>query len=276
MKKVSPLTVKSSLMSVACYALQRIGLVIVLVFYTSFVSAQINCPNAGIFLDIPDVCAGDDLPLEVIRMSDMDSLDNGVSDFGVTFVSFPGTTIPTDPYMGGDSITTVTRSGLTGGGDGSYGASTTGGSDLTPNSYVICTTLNPVPSDPTCRPTNCQLVVILAAPIVTFDAPADLCEGERAIVLDSGSPFGGIYSGAGVQDDGRGGFEFNPILSGVGVHTISYTVSNRDGCSTTVTDDIEVFANPIVTISDLEDRCTGGADAIFIGCLLYTSDAADE
>ncbi len=259
------MAVRNSLLTVACCALLRIGLLVILVFYTSFLSAQTPCPSAGIFLDIPDICAGDDLPLEVIRMSSMDSLDNGLTDFGVTFVSFPGTTVPTDPYTGGDSITTVSRAGLTGGGDGFYGASTTGGSDLIPNSYIICTILDPVPTDPACRPTNCQLVEILAAPVVTFDAPADLCEGERAIALDSGNPFGGLYSGTGVQDDGRGGFEFNPILSGVGVHTISYTVSNRDGCSTTVTDSIEVYANPLVTISNPEDRCTGGADAVFIG-----------
>ncbi len=265
MKKVPSLVMKSSLLTTACYALKRNALFVILIFNAFLISAQTNCPNAGIFLNIQDICAGEDLPLEVIRMTDMDSLDNGASDFGVTFVSFPGTSVPADPYIGGDSLTTVTREGLTGGGDGFYGASTTGGSDLTPNSYVICTILEPIPSDPACRPTNCQLVNILSGPVVTFVAPPDVCERSPVLSLITGNPFGGMYSGVGVQDDGRGGFEFNPILSGVGVHTISYTYSNRDGCSTTVMDDIEVFANPIVTISDPDDRCTGGADAVFVG-----------
>jgi len=272
MEKTPSLAMRSSLLNVACYALKRIALFVIIIFNTFLVSAQVNCPSAGIFLDIPDVCEGEDLPLEVIRMTNMDTLDNGDADFGVTFVSFPGTSVPSDPYVGGDSITTVEREGLTGGGDGFYGASTTGGSDLTPNSYIICTILEPIPSDPACRPTNCQQVNILTGPEATFVAPADVCERSPILPLDTGSPFGGVYIGVGVQDDGRGGFEFNPISSGVGVHTISYMVSNRDGCSTTIMDSIEVFANPMVTISDPDDRCTGGADAVFVGGPITTGN----
>ncbi len=265
MKKVSPLAVSNSPLTVACYAGQRIGLLITLLFTATLLLAQDNCPNAGIFLDIPDICEGEELSLEVIRMTIMDSLDNGETDFGVNFVSFPGTTIPADPYIGGNIIANVPNEDLTGGADVFYGASTTGGEDLIPNTYIICTTLDPVPSNPACRPTNCQEVTILAGPIVTFVAPADICEDGQAVVLDTGEPSGGTYSGNGVQGDGRGGFEFNPVLSGVGTHIINYTLGNRDGCSTTVMDSIEVFENPITTISDSEDRCTGGEDAVFVG-----------
>ena len=86
-----------------------------------------------------DICEGEDLLLETIQMTNMDSLDNGEADFGVTFVSFPGTSFPLDPYIGGDSITTVNNGDLTGGADGFYGASTTGGSDLIPVSYTHLT-----------------------------------------------------------------------------------------------------------------------------------------
>ncbi len=265
MKKVSPLAVSYSPLTVACCAIQRIGLLVILFFLASLISAQDNCPGAGIFLDIPDICQGEELSLEVIRMINMDDLDNGETDFGVNFISFPGTTVPTDPYTGGDLIANVPREGLTGGGDGFYGASTTGGSDLIPNSYIICTTLDPIPSDPACRPSNCQQVNILGGPVVTFVAPDDLCEGARAVALDTGNPSGGSYVGSGVTDNGDGSYIFDPVTAGVGTHTINYTFSDRDDCSTTVMDDIEVFANPIATISDPEDRCTGGVDAIFIG-----------
>jgi len=265
MTKFSPLAVRLSQLNVVYYLIKRIGLIVNLILYSLLASAQINCPASGLFLDIMDACEGEDLLLETIQMTNMDSLDNGEADFGVTFVSFPGTSIPLDPYIGGDSITTVNNGDLTGGADGFYGASTTGGSDLIPDSYIICTILDPIPSDPSCRPTNCQQVNILSAPVVIFEAPSDVCEGAAVIVLDSGEPIGGIYSGVGVQDDGSGGFEFDPILAGVGIHTISFTFFNRDGCGATIMDDIEVFANPVATINDPEDGCTGGADAIFVG-----------
>jgi surface protein len=56
----------------------------------------------------------------------------------------------------------------------------------------------------------------------------------------------GIYSGAGVTDDGNGKtYSFDPATAGLGTHTITYTVTNANGCIAAASDAIEVFKLPL-------------------------------
>ena len=91
----------------------------------------------------------------------------------------------------------------------------------------------------------------LAGATVTFTAPADLCINAGVQTgLSGGSPAGGVYSGAGVTDNGNGmTYSFDPAVASVGTHTLTYT----NGGS--ATDDIEVFALPTVTFTALADLC---------------------
>ncbi|WP_289046777.1 hypothetical protein, partial [uncultured Olleya sp.] len=67
---------------------------------------------------------------------------------------------------------------------------------------------------------------------------------------------GGVYSGSGVTDDGNGmTYSFDPSVSGVGTHTITYTFTNANGCTNTASDDVEVFALPTVTFTAPSDLC---------------------
>ena len=94
-------------------------------------------------------------------------------------------------------------------------------------------------------------VEVFALPTVTFTAPADLCvdEGVQA-GLGGGTPNGGIYSGAGVTDDGNGmTYSFDPAAAGVGTHTLTYTFTDANGCTDSASDDVEVFALPTVTFT---------------------------
>ena len=90
------------------------------------------------------------------------------------------------------------------------------------------------------------------APSVNFTAPDDLCiDSGVQTGLSGGLPLGGVYSGAGVTDDGNGmTYSFDPAAAGVGVHTLTYTVGGNSD-----TDDIEVFAIPTVTFGSLPDVC---------------------
>lgn len=87
---------------------------------------------------------------------------------------------------------------------------------------------------------------------VIFTAPEDLCvDAGLQSTLGGGSPTGGVYSGAGVTDDGNGmTYSFNPATAGTGVHTITYT----HGFGTTM-DNIEVLALPGVSFTALADLC---------------------
>ncbi|MAK35139.1 MAG: hypothetical protein CMC15_03055 [Flavobacteriaceae bacterium] len=74
--------------------------------------------------------------------------------------------------------------------------------------------------------------------------------------LGGGTPTGGVYSGPGVTDDGNGmTYSFDPAAAGVGTHTITYNFTDGNGCSGSASDDIEVFALPVVTFTAPADLC---------------------
>ncbi len=98
---------------------------------------------------------------------------------------------------------------------------------------------------------------VFALPVVTFTAPADLCIDEGVQNnLGSGIPTGGTYSGPGVTDNGNGmTYSFDPASASVGIHTITYSFTDVNGCTNTSTDNIEIFSLPIVSFSNPTDLC---------------------
>ncbi len=97
------------------------------------------------------------------------------------------------------------------------------------------------------------IIVINESPIVTFDPLPSICNTDTVIVLGGVSPTGGFFSGNGVV-----GTTFDPMLSGVGTHSILYTFSNNgcvssqeqnivvDNCSSLseLTDNLSIYPNP--------------------------------
>ena len=81
--------------------------------------------------------------------------------------------------------------------------------------------------------------------VPTFTAPAGLCINAAVQSgLGGGAPTGGVYSGAGVTDDGNGmTYSLNPQSAGVGTHTITYTNGSI------ATNDLEIFALPAVNFT---------------------------
>ena len=111
-----------------------------------------------------------------------------------------------------------------------------------------------------CTSSATDNVEVFALPTVTFTALADLCiDAGVQTGLGSGSATGGVYSGPGVTDDGNGmTYSFNPALAGVGTHTIAYTLTNANGCTSSANDNVEVLALPSVTFTALSDLCLNG------------------
>ncbi|MBI5326010.1 MAG: T9SS type A sorting domain-containing protein [Ignavibacteriae bacterium] len=87
-------------------------------------------------------------------------------------------------------------------------------------------------------------------PNVSFQIQPDICIDKGSIILSGGTPTGGIYSGNGVTDT-----IFNPVTAGKGKHTITYTYSDNNGCSKSVSADINVNPLPVVTLSTYNDVC---------------------
>lgn len=97
--------------------------------------------------------------------------------------------------------------------------------------------------------------------LAEFTAPNDVCANEDILTgLGGGTPFGGVYSGPGVTDDGNGStYSFDPQAAGIGIHTITYEVPSGP-CSTasSASDDIEVTAIPdSPTATGVSDFCVG-------------------
>lgn len=87
------------------------------------------------------------------------------------------------------------------------------------NTGTANVTVNPLPAAPTCP------------------GSSSACLNAAAYALSGGSPGGGAYSGPGVS-----GGMFDPAVAGLGMHTISYTVTDGNGCSSNCTFTITVQA----------------------------------
>ena len=102
-----------------------------------------------------------------------------------------------------------------------------------------------------CTNTDNDEVEVFTLPTISFTALADLCvDAGIQSSLGSGTPTGGVYSGSGVTDDGNGlTYSFDPATAGVGMHSISYTYTDNNGCTNAANDEVEVFALPAVTLT---------------------------
>jgi gliding motility-associated-like protein len=114
--------------------------------------------------------------------------------------------------------------------------------------------------------TLCQDVIAIpitvnAAPRVQFNAMPDACFDAAPFQITQASEVGGVpgtfvYTGPGVNTAGV----FNPVLAGVGTHTIKYTfTSSAAGCIDTVSRTIKVLDTASAKFSFTSPVCEGTA-----------------
>lgn len=72
-------------------------------------------------------------------------------------------------------------------------------------------------------------------PSVTFSSLSNVCYNDPAFNLSGGSPAGGTYSGPGVSNG-----TFNPVVAGIGTHTLNYEYDGGNGCTGSATQTITV------------------------------------
>ena len=78
-------------------------------------------------------------------------------------------------------------------------------------------------------------ITVLESPTVTLAAIEDACIENGTVTLTDGTPAGGVFSGSNVS-----GNSFNAPAAGVGNHTITYTYTAINGCSSSTTQSITV------------------------------------
>jgi len=85
-----------------------------------------------------------------------------------------------------------------------------------------------------CSDTDEIIIELLEAPVIEFILPETICSDIEAFELNA-TPVGGTYSGTGVSDN-----IFDPAIAGLGIHLITYTVTDVNGCTSISTKEIEV------------------------------------
>ena len=98
--------------------------------------------------------------------------------------------------------------------------------------------------DSGCSRTATDFIQVFDGTSVQLNIPDDqVCLTEGLVTLEGGLPAGGTYSGLTVT-----GGMFDPSVAGTGVHDISYTFIDNDGCANTAIDQITVLDPPMVSL----------------------------
>ncbi|MBK9335084.1 MAG: HYR domain-containing protein [Lewinellaceae bacterium] len=116
-------------------------------------------------------------------------------------------------------------------------------------------------------------VIINALPVVECPMDFTVCEDDAAFALTGGMPAGitGVYTstGFGVTEN-----QFNPALAGDGVHTITYTYTDGNGCVNSCP--FEITVNPCVTISGKIIWKGNGVTGVNLVNVALTGDGSDN
>jgi hypothetical protein len=156
--------------------------------------------------------------------------------------------------INGDSIICLGSSTiLQASGGVSYSWSTGEATSVIEVSPEINTTYSVVVSDSNGCSSNASLnLSITPNPTVSFTPDnTAFCNNSGSVDLIGGIPLGGVYSGGGVSNG-----SFNPTTAGSGLHPITYTYTDANGCSNSssavfevaVCTGVETFAQPVLEV----------------------------
>ncbi|MBE0640264.1 MAG: T9SS type A sorting domain-containing protein [Bacteroidales bacterium] len=120
-----------------------------------------------------------------------------------------------------------------------------GENDLISGNVIL--TLTGVPVTPCAVSISHSMSIdFLPLPEVSFDELPDFCHNSPGYELIEGSPVGGIYDGPGVSNGW-----FYPEVAGVGIHELTYTYNDGNGCENFAVQ--EVFVDDCTGISTPEN-----------------------
>jgi hypothetical protein len=134
-------------------------------------------------------------------------------------------------------------------GTGVFSGTGVSGTDFVPSQAAVGTnTLTYTYTDVnTCVNTAQQTVQVTGLPLVSFSGlGTSYCINNSTAVPLVGFPVGGTFSGNGIS-----GSNFTPSVAGVGLHSITYTYSDVNGCVNTQSQSVNVFDLPVVGIFGL-------------------------
>ncbi len=135
------------------------------------------------------------------------------------------------------SICSGQTASLTASGASTYSWNTGSNSSVITVTPTTNTTYTISASNGGCVATTTTEVTVNTLPMVSLTAANNnVCASDSLVVL-SGMPMGGVYSGTGVS-----GVNFNPSAAGTGTYTVLYNYTDANNCSNTNTTSIIVAA----------------------------------
>ena len=184
-----------------------------------------TCPEIMALIDPGDICEGSTFDLSATGLMNMLLVENGFSDFGITFVLFDNGPNP-DAYddLSGTVLGTIPFGSLTN--NNMQADLENVGDGLAPGDYIICAILDSSPSDENCRPEQCITLTVDSEPTANAGAAQSLCDETTATV--TGFPIGGTWStanGSGIINASTGAITG---LSLDACQNFTYTVENGE------------------------------------------------
>ncbi len=105
------------------------------------------------------------------------------------------------------------------------------------------------------------IILIVPYPDATINPAGPFCSNASSVTLTAATP-GGTWSGQGITNTATG--QFDPSTAGPGTHTITYNVTDGNGCTGVDTLDITVFSRPTINILPGTNLQACPGDTIYI------------
>ena len=188
------------------------------VWSTTETSQTVNILASGSF-DVTytdgNGCSATSLPT-VVTVNSLPALPIITASGPTTFCEGGSVDLTSSQVSGNVWSTTETTQSINIIGSGSYTVTYSDGNGCSSNSVATDVTVDPLP-------------------IVSITPFADVCDSDTPFTLTGGTPSGGSYTGSGITAN-----VFDPILAGIGSHTLTYTFTDGNGCSGSAQADIQV------------------------------------
>ncbi len=112
-----------------------------------------------------------------------------------------------------------------------------------------------------CSANNSSTIVVLSLPVVSFNLPTSVCLNSGSIIMNA-TPIGGSFAGPGVS-----GSTFDPMVAGIGTHSITYSFTDQFGCSASGSSSITVSDLPLVSLAAFPAVCIDNGNVSLTGGL---------